>query len=249
MRRPGRLLLALLVVAALGGCAGSGAPQEVREESLLGYPADVQRTWHQRLGVDTALLVARIEPRDSLDTRHGTATAITSDGYWLTAAHCLGRGRISLIGEAAASWQDVAEAVVVWRGDVHEPPVDLALLYSEKLPGRGLDLSPRPALDLALLVAGHPDGLQGLTLAAGRVLSVEPPDDGAKAVESVLETSVPCREGDSGGPAVDPEGRLVAIAVSGRHRLLGGWTTRALRPDAAWLVRTIEAHRRARGAR
>jgi S1-C subfamily serine protease len=244
-----RLLLAPLVIAALGGCASSGAPQEARDASLDGYPAAEQRAWHQRLGVDTALLVARIEPRDSLDTRHGTATAITSDGYWLTAAHCLGRGRISLIGEAAASWQDVAEAVVVWRGDAQEPPVDLALLYSEKLPGRGLSLSPTPAPDLALLVAGHPDGLQGLTLAAGRVLSVDPPEAGAKAIEPVLETSAPCREGDSGGPLVDPEGRLVAIAVSGRHRLFGGWTTRALRPDAGWLARTTEAHRRARAAR
>lgn len=247
--RASRRLLALLVCAALAGCASSGAPKEVRDASLERYPAAEQRAWHERLGADTALLVARIEPRDSLDTRHGTATAITSDGYWLTAAHCLGRGRISLIGEAAASWQDVAEAVVVWRGDAQVPPVDLALLHSEKLPGRGLALSPAPAVDLALLVAGHPDGLQGLTLAAGQVLSVDPPEAGAKAVESVLETSVPCREGDSGGPAVDPEGRLVAIAVSGRHHLLGGWTTRALRPDAAWLARTIEAHRRARAAR
>lgn len=244
-----RLVLGLLLVATLAGCASTGAPQDVRDASLEGYSPDEQRAWHRRLGVDTALLVARIEPRDSLDTRHGTATAITSDGYWLTAAHCLGRGRISLIGEAAASWQDVAEAVVVWRGDAHEPPVDLALLYSEKMPGQGLALSGAPLQDLALVVAGHPDGLQGLTLAAGKVLSREPPAEGARGVEAVLETSVPCREGDSGGPMVDSDGHLVAIAVSGRHRLFGGWTTRGLRPDAGWLARTIEVHRLARAAR
>lgn len=249
MTRPGRLLVALLLVAALGGCASSGAPQEARDASLEGYGPEERRAWLRRLGVDTALLVARIEPRDSLDTRHGTATAITSDGYWLTAAHCLGRGRISLIGQAAASWQDVAEAVVVWRGDAHEPPVDLALLYSEKLPGQGLALSGAPLGDLALVVAGHPDGLQGLTLAAGKVLSAERPEEGTRGVEAVLETSAPCREGDSGGPMVDTDGRLVAIAVSGRHRLFGGWTTRGLRPDAGWLARTIDAHRRVRAAR
>lgn len=156
----------------------------------------------------------------------GAAAAISTDGYFLTAAHCIGTGRGLVIGAAPGRPARECDAVLVWSGKTAKPPVDLAVVWAP-----GLDLPPfawstdRVAMGTPILVSGS--AARGLPMAGGEVVATD------ELLRSIL-VDVPLLPGDSGGPCVLADGTLLGVvstAMLTEDKSLG----RVLRPDPAWL--------------
>jgi S1-C subfamily serine protease len=170
----------------------------------------------------------------------GTATLVASDGYFLTAAHCVEHEPIRVgLGE----WIKDARpepARVVWRGDE-----DVALLkideedLAEIRPATWA--SPAEIRDgMPVIAAGFGGNVFGSQFgcAAGFALGT--------LADGVLRHNAPVAPGDSGGPLVTPEGRLIGINVARAATLGGGRVAEALRPDPTFIEALIARDRAAR---
>jgi S1-C subfamily serine protease len=123
--------------------------------------------------------------------------------YVLTANHVV---------ENASSSVTLTRSGHSWRGDLEavDPANDLALI---RMNGRAagaepLWQSPRreaPAVGDQVLLVGSPFGLSG-TVTTGVVSRVTP---------KVVQTDAAANPGNSGGPAVDKQGRIVGVLVAG----------------------------------
>jgi len=167
----------------------------------------------------------------------GAAAALSDDGYFLTAAHCVASGRALVIGAAPGRPARETDAVVVWNGAASTPAVDLAVLWAP-----GLDLPPfawsteRVAVGTAVLGSGS--GARGLPVAGGQLVAV---DD---LMRSML-VDVPLLPGDSGGPCLLVDGSLLGV-FSTAMVTDGSPVGRVLRPDRAWLDELLARDRAAR---
>ncbi len=114
-----------------------------------------------------------------------------------------------------ATFHDGRTAVVDVLGT--DPATDLALL---RVPGAGAE--PLPLVDSSALrvgdfalAVGCPHGLShsvtaGIISGLGRAL----PGPGGQSIEDVIQTDAPLNPGNSGGPLLDVEGRVVGIATA-----------------------------------
>lgn len=265
----------LLALAALGAalavsaCAlfvedPAGASLEERARSLQGHEA-VAIAGEPLAGFGTrrTLVVGAVEVVGWNEYRahggFGSAAAVTTDGYVLTAAHCLGGRPVPpTVINMSYPLRPVpsAQARVVWSGwKAGRAGPDLALVHVDARALRveaafgltGFDVA---ALATRVYSVGYGDPPR-LRVATGEVLETrrhEPVRPGEPAVLEVW-TRVPLRQGDSGGPTFDGAGRLVGITSQGRWTFFDGWSTLTLLPDATWLQERIEADRRAQAAR
>ncbi len=169
------------------------------------------------LSDEIAAVVQRVRPavlhlRTIGRGRGGTGSGFlcASDGLALTNAHVV-QGAVAV----EATFHDGRTAVVDVLGT--DAATDLALL---RVPG-----STEPPLALAdsgtlrvgdfALAVGCPHGLShsvtaGIISGLGRAL---PGPDG-RSIEDVIQTDAPLNPGNSGGPLLDVEGRVVGIATA-----------------------------------
>jgi S1-C subfamily serine protease len=127
-----------------------------------------------------------------------------SDGvYVVTANHVV---------EDASSAVTLTRAGHSWRGDVQaeDPKNDLALIRIEGRPAGAAALWQHPtkrppAVGDQVLLVGSPFGLSG-TVTTGVVSRVTP---------KLVQTDAAANPGNSGGPAVAKDGRVVGVLVSG----------------------------------
>lgn len=147
-----------------------------------------------------------------------------------------------------------AAARVVWQGDVHQ--VDLAILHAS-LPVNGA-FEWAKAFKPGDTVLGFGVSYANVTnvkslnigFCAGKLLGSSPLKRAHPAAELIL-CDGPWHPGDSGGPIISVDGRLLGITVGGQGALLVGDTLfripnekikiGALRPDLNWLRQVIEA--------
>ena len=183
-------------------------------------------------------------PGATLD--RGCATAVDVRGYYVTAAHVVGSDPVWVI---VGGGQSPARAArVVYRGDAD---FDVAVLcVGRPIEGAfGWSTDDPPAAGSALIEVGPTDlteaGQIGMQVFAGRFEAAER-QAGVDGRYEVIDTSLPARPGDSGGPVLTPDGSLVAIMVRG-HPFSS--TTTALRPDPAWLKDVIDGDAAAVGER
>ena len=114
-----------------------------------------------------------------------------------------------------ATFHDGRTAVVDVLGT--DPATDLALLAVPAADTAPLQLADSSALrvgDFALAV-GCPHGLShsvsaGIISGLGRAL----PGPGGRTIEDVIQTDAPLNPGNSGGPLLDTDGRVVGIATA-----------------------------------
>jgi S1-C subfamily serine protease len=144
----------------------------------------------------------------------GSGVLFAPDGYLLTNSHVVA-GAIKV----AASLTDGRRFAATVIGD--DPATDLAVL---RLAGTGLPhaaFGSSNALKVGQLVVaiGNPLGFQatvtaGIVSALGRTLR----SPGGRLIESVIQTDAPLNPGNSGGPLVNGDGRVVGIntAMVGR---------------------------------
>ncbi len=221
------LLTASLGVAVLAYSAARARGAEVRElraevaaltdrqrrlEGRSSTFGDRLQTTEQRLRTKdegVAPLAARVLGSVfTVQTRKGLGAGFAAwieNGrlYVVTADHVVSDAGVEVTLERKeGSWS--AEVVA------HDPANDLALL---RVSGRPADAEPlwqlaaanRPRPGAELLLVGSPYGLGG-TVTTGVVSRVSP---------SSIQTDAAANPGNSGGPAVDRQGRVVGVLVSG----------------------------------
>lgn len=189
----------------------------------------------------------------------GSAVAITPDGYFLTAAHCVEElPRFTLIGLTEENKVAEVTGRVVWKGRGDDAGPDLAVIHAPFRPAAFLLPTPleRTKPGTPVLTAGF--GSKGFpTLAlgqsGGQIAAAGPiqsrPGDGRW--QELFHTA-PLAHGDSGGPLLGPDGLLLGVnsRVEGKLFFPLGlnriWFYKgaACAPDPAWLHRLIQEDRR-----
>jgi S1-C subfamily serine protease len=165
---------------------------------------------------ETAALVERVGPavvnvhamRDRA-SGGGSGVIVAPDGYALTNSHVV-RGATA-IEVALADGRTLVSDVV---GD--DPATDLALLRlgaPGPFPHAALGDSNRLRVGDVVIAVGSPFGLtrtvtMGIVSALGRTLASQA---AGRVIEGVIQTDAPLNPGNSGGPLLDADGRVVGI--------------------------------------
>ena len=180
----------------------------------------------------------------------GTGSLLSADGYVLTAAHCVEeREPCYIIFRHKDRWPFV-RARRVWVGDPNDKTRDVAVLkvdYKEKLPALQWADEAELAEGAPAMLAGYREGDDRflLTLAAGKVLDANLRQTSGDAPPvRALAVDIPARRGDSGGPLLTADGKLIGIMRGWESPLLGLAKKRiALRPDPEWVQQIIAQDR------
>ena len=168
-----------------------------------------------------------------------TAAPISADGYMLTAAHVLGETPIFVQLPGSNVAHDLR---VVWNGFDEVDEFDLALIHVTTHSTKWFEFAPDAALGDGLRVVSAGVSVPKLVFASGSLTEAFTPGDG---IASIVRHSTPLRNGDSGGPLITLDGKLVAINYGSLNLPLGGQlVSKAMRPNLAWLNEIIERDRR-----
>ena len=156
------------------------------------------------------------------------AAAIDRRGYFLTAEHCVDDGAVFLIRAEPGAPARARRARVVWQGNRREGGPDLAIIHIPETLGYVFEWAGDIAENDPVMAVGldrTPTSLKGPAWLGGKILELGDPE-GDDGKPSVLH-NVPIQRGDSGGPLLDEDARLIGINVEGRVGLF-----RALLPNA-----------------
>jgi S1-C subfamily serine protease len=196
------------------------------------------------LSQDLARLVAAAAP-SVVGVAHrrgqGSGLVLAPDGYFLTNAHVVRRGPLAV--HLAGGERLPAEVVGA------DPPTDLAVLRADRrgLAPLPLDESRRLAVGEIVLAIGNPLGFErsvslGVVSALHRNL---PTPDGAP-FDDLVQTDAAVNPGNSGGPLLDAEGRVVGITTAmlpWAHGMAFAVPARTAGWIAAVILRTGEVRR------
>lgn len=209
----------------------------------------------------------RVRAPKAGDLSISSAVPVTDDGYFLTAAHCLEEVPMQVMVFDRSLRLAVRQARVVWRGDADSGGPDLALLHVPVTPLMPVALAPwekeafqrQPVISAGWSGTDHQTAFQ----VAGGTLRSESlqKNDTLGITWKELLTDVPFAPGDSGGPLLDGNGKLLGINSAGifskpgywwyeatRHQGLLGRNSESISPDPKWIQQLIEKDR-ARPAR
>jgi S1-C subfamily serine protease len=183
----------------------------------------------------------RVGPATVAIGRSGRGSGVVvADGHVLTNAHNL-RDRTTQVTFRDGRGEQAAVVALDPASDLAVLAVDTAgitpVAWADRVPGVGA----------AVLALSHAAG--GTRVTVGFVSGVQRAFRGprGRAIAGGLEHTAPMARGSSGGPLVDPEGRLVGLNT---HRLGEGFYL--AQPAEAELVRRVDemvAGRTPRGAR
>jgi S1-C subfamily serine protease len=180
----------------------------------------------------------------------GSAVPVAPDGYFLTADHVLAKApgrQVSVLLRRDGSIR-AFPARIVWRG----AGGDVALLHAEVETPDHYAWTPGDRWLPRGTPIMHAGIATGFSSSAGRLLTAIPPDS-AFAGSHRFKHDIPLEPGDSGGPVVDAQGRLVGVN-SAVEFLIPMETaffmeSEASRPNPARLASRIAADRRTRASR
>ncbi len=179
------------------------------------------------------------------DGEAGTASPITSDGYFLTADHVIrahkdrhihvmyGRGAQLRMGKARVVWRDTLSDLAL----IHAP-IATPLFYQFAPPQRPI------ASGTSVFHGGLSTGLKPLYGQLSDTIDAQ----NIFTSPTRFRMNIPLRPGDSGGPILDPQSRL--IGVNSSVEFLVPMETpiftesHGSRPNIATLMKTIQRDRR-----
>lgn len=237
----------LFVVLLLCICCGCSSTRQRRADSLaaLKLPPAQQERLVQGVLARTVYL-----ERWQSGIACGTGVILTEDGYLLTAAHCLSADPhpahqfIALPDDPEGLlWIPIRR---VWVGSEDGAAGDFAVL---KVDRTGLtpfqwcaEADVRAGAAVVAAGSHQTDSHSYVSFVGGRVSEASVQDRVQAGSHSLLfGIDAPLGPGDSGGPVVTTDGRLIGIATR-------RWTSTGLvtvvRPNPDWLNRLIEEDRR-----
>jgi serine protease Do len=148
----------------------------------------------------------RRQQRTHREQSLGSGVIVTPDGYILTANHVVeGADKVKV---ALASGEKEFDAKVVGT----DPPTDTAVLKvdAKNLPAVTIADSDKLEVGDVVLAIGNPFGV-GQTVTMGIVSALARGGFNINSYENFIQTDAAINVGNSGGPLVDAEGRLVGI--------------------------------------
>lgn len=192
----------------------------------------------------------------------GSAVALTDDGYFLTAAHCVagdsGCEILAKSGDAKRPRLAVAPVRVVWSSGANDWDLDLALVHAPVRSLRPFDLADVTKVRRGSTVGavGSSKGLELLkSAAAGKILDVsEVQTHPSGARYRIIQCNVPVAMGDSGGPLFDSDAKLLGVLgqIEGRSLYFGrrllkvfSYSANVTVPDWQWIQELLDADRAA----
>jgi S1-C subfamily serine protease len=265
MRRTAFHLWCLLSVAfALGGCANridatrrasfspfSGA--RIGNESVSQFA--VARTAFIISADGLTITPSEMEPSgfraeiSGPDVELGSAAAIDRRGYFLAAAHCV-KGNTTYLLRGSAPRGGWERASVVAKGNISKNGPDFALLYVPTGADQVFDWAPSYKVEDSVISVGPNPNEEKVEIVcfAGKIANVRQGADN-DPYQAVITHTGPSRHGDSGGPLLGLDGRLIAINIasvkeSKKTKIDGEARTIAVRPQVASLQSMIDSHAR-----
>src|ERR1041385_81461 len=224
---------------------------KVADENLWKYLSARSAVLIMAERLDTNFLRTNTFSFRTSSTNHwrGMAVPIDRRGYFLTAAHCLGKGRFWLV-YAQDDKVRVEPARIGWRGSGEEGELDLAILGVSRSVSQTFEWAAEFTNGSAVVDLGWNVDSRQLKpqWMAGKVLEVSEAWTKDSLDYTVVTHNSPLRPGDSGGPLALSDGRLLGINVS--VDLDFQWShlsfekfkhSVAHRPDLAWMRKVIDA--------
>lgn len=239
---------------------GQSPPDFVADRMAILLPPDIEPKIKHTILPD--LIRVSIDFTTAKMLTIGSAVAVSTDGYFLTAAHCVEVGpRFTLISLNNSQGATAAKARVVWRGDYLKDGPDLALIQAPVRPDNTLTPTLAANTGKPVLTCGFGSrGFPRLTYGAsgGKINYLGPiqeTTDGARWRE--IGHTAPMAPGDSGGPLISEAGELLGINVTvggaaifplGLNQIWRYHGT-AIAADPDWISRLIQQDKEARKAR
>lgn len=162
-----------------------------------------------RAAIDSVVLLSVTDTEGQ--NGQGSGFVFQND-YLITNAHVVGNAREIQAQFSRGEWRPASVVGV-------DPSSDLAVLTLERPPGyvRALGLEQRqPSIGTEVVAIGTPFGLEG-SLTAGLISGVNRliPAPNGYTIPDAIQTSAPVNPGNSGGPLMDLDGRVVGVVSSG----------------------------------
>lgn len=194
-----------------GGSNWSGSQSQQQDSTTTNDQATTSASTQQATGV----VVIQAELADQNSVAAGTGMVLTSDGLVLTNNHVVA-GASSIQVEVVATGRTY-RAVVVGRKTSADVAV-LKLVGASDLATVRLNTSGDLAVDDQVTGVGNAGGTGVLVAAAGKVAALDQhvttQAEGSAASESLsglIQVDAQIRPGDSGGPLLDADGRVVGM--------------------------------------
>jgi S1-C subfamily serine protease len=249
------------------GCVNQQAfDDRAQAEAAHGIPASLEPWRHQRLSGRPAIdfPLRRTYQLTGAGGFVGTAVSITTDGYLLTAAHCVGQPSHVQVVMPGKSTKErprlLAPRIVAVSGQddwalIHVTGASVATPLSAQPPVAGMPVlasgySPHRQAITVQVAPGRPGPLPS----GGRVTAIKragAPGGGHPECLAIDHTAI-IMGGDSGGPVFDGRGGLIGVTVRGSsaYPLLGMTMRRqystAIQVPSGFLEQTIRTDRRRR---
>jgi S1-C subfamily serine protease len=174
---------------------------------------------------------------------HGSGLIVTPDGYVLTNSHVVHDAR-----DVMVDLMDGRAVPARVAGD--DPNTDIAVvrIHAPQLAHVPLDPGPPPRPGQLAVAIGNPLGFDS-TVSAGVISAIDRalPGPGGRMLDGMIQHTAPLNPGNSGGPLVASNGRILGInsAMIGRSQAIGF----AIPVEtAAWVVSQVLHHGRVRRA-
>jgi len=261
-------ILLLISVALLGGC-GHQATQEEKNASFRRFQSRSingssvvdfldERTSILYIGAEPTTVPVghdvgiNLEPVAKDGRGVGSASPVSADGYFLTAAHCVVGQPLYLISPTSAGPQFapgrkvwiaphvISPARIVWSSRANG--CEIAIIKADIALASYFSIAASGEVSVGQDVIAT--GVNGP--AGGKITSVGVFYHWAGApICHVITDDVPTTHGDSGGPLATLSGKLIGYEVWSREGIWGPAQGIAICPDAAWVDRIIAADRAA----